>query len=112
MRLHLWGLQADPLFVEKNLRQAVAGNEHVALLYERRVRLALAFLDATRQWLGPRANPPQRLELRQYNEKLTEFQAFIRRELRLGDSSLTNRKGTNTEKAKTPNTPATPMGAP
>ena len=38
MRLHLWGLQADPLFIEQNLRKAAQGNESVALVYERRVR--------------------------------------------------------------------------
>src|SRR5262249_34022558 len=92
LRCHLWGLQADPLFVEKNLRQAAASNEYVALLYERRVRLALAFLDATRQWLAQRAPPPQRIEMRQYNEKLTEIQTFIHRELRLSDPSMTKGK--------------------
>ncbi len=112
-RLHLWGLQADPLFIEKNLRQAATGNEHVALLYERRVRLALAFLEATRQWLAARANPPQRIEIQQYREKLTELHAFIRRELRLGESTMPDRKPTSADKRKKEpaNTPAVPSGS-
>jgi hypothetical protein len=95
MRLHLWGLQADPLFIERNLRQAAAGNEHIALLYERRVRLALAFLEAARQWLGLRATPPQRNELREYGERLSELHLVIRRDLlRLGAGTYTEQRTT------------------
>jgi hypothetical protein len=112
MRLHLWGLQADPLFIEKNLRQAAGGNEFVALLYERRVRLALAFLDTVRQWLGGRATPAQRSELQQYGEKLADIQTFIRRELRLGETSLFDRKGAaDKRKKESAKKPAAPMGS-
>jgi hypothetical protein len=101
MRLHLWGLQADPLFIERNLRQAVAGNEYLALLYERRVRLALAFLDAVRQWHGPRATAAQRSELRQYGDKLTEMHTLIRRELlRSTDNGLMDRNPPKVDNSK------------
>ncbi len=119
MRLHLWGLQADPLFIEKNLRNAAGNNEFLALLYERRVRLTLAFLEAVRQWLGQRATATQRSEIQQYGDKLADIHTFIRRELRLGETTSMERKSIGTEKAGTPKrkkepakTPAAPMGSP
>jgi hypothetical protein len=114
MRLHLWGLQADPLFVEKNLRQAAVGNEYLLLIYERRVRLTLAFLDAARQFLGARATASQRSEIQQYGDKLAEIHAFIRRELRLGEMGKPPSKATGTDKRKTEpaKAPLAPAGSP
>src|SRR5262249_26690741 len=90
--LHLWGLQADPLFNEQNLRKAAAGNESLALVYDRRTRLAIAFIDAVRAWLGPRIAGGQRRELQTYRDKLTAYALFIRHDLLHlgGDGGLNN----------------------
>jgi hypothetical protein len=96
MRMHLWGLQNDPLFQERNLREAALRNEQVGRLYERRARLALKLLVAVRDWLGRRATPFQREELRQYEQKFGDYLAFIRRDiLSLGEDSATSRKAAN-----------------
>ncbi len=88
MHLHLWGLQADPLSNARHLRKAALGNEPLALLYERRIRLALKFLYAVREWTGSRMAPAQRDELKQYEEKLHEWLTVIRKDiLALGEET-------------------------
>jgi hypothetical protein len=96
MRCHLWGLQSDPLFNERELREAAKKNDQVTMLYDRRTRLALKLIDAVRQRTGMRISRDQLEELRQYEQKFGEYLAVLRKHgSRGGDDSAASRKGTS-----------------
>ena len=88
LRLHLWAFQNDPLADPTKLRTAGRQNEQVALIYERRAKLALRLIDAARKWLGSNITPAQRAELKKNEDTLAGMRHVIQEEiLRLGEGS-------------------------